>query len=160
MKMKHLQSYKVFESSENDEVENYLNDIFLDVQDINIPIKIETMTGFIQGIFKYMKEPLIYKITIGDKNRTPDAKTFQLKDVCDSILMAKSYMSEEGEINKVFKGKGYYLSKVKAKGASVFYRPMYNDDNILNNILSYEKGEAELFDEPLVSLEIEFKREG
>ena len=158
--MKHIKTYKVFESSENDEVKIYLSDIFLDMQDAGIPVKIESTSGVIQSIFKYMKEPLLYKIMIGDKNRTPDAKPFLLKDVCDSILMAKSYMSEEGDVNKVFKKNGYYLSKVKAKGASLFYRSMYNDDNILNNILSYEKGESELFDEPLVYLEIDFKKAG
>jgi hypothetical protein len=174
--MKHIKTYgkftdvhyQLFESSkEDDEVKDYLKDIFLEAQDMGLPVKIESMTGLIQGIFKYMKEPLLYRITIGDKERTPDAKPFYLKDVCESILMAKSYMSEEGEVNKVFKGKGYNLSKVKAKSASLLYvvlgssqRYMFDGDNILNNILSYEKGEGELFDEPIVSLEIDFKRKG
>jgi hypothetical protein len=70
--------------------------------------------------------------------------------------MAKSYMSEEGEVNKVFKGKGYHISKIKVKSASLRFSE--KDDYILNNILSYEKGEGELYNKPIVSLEIDFKR--
>jgi hypothetical protein len=36
--------------------------------------------------------------------------------------------------------------------------PIFTSESILNNILSYEKGEGELFDEPIVSLEIYLKR--
>ncbi len=156
--MKHIKTYQLFESSENDEIKNYLKDIFIEAQDMGLPVKIESMTGFIQGIFKYMKEPLLWRITIGDKERSPDATPFKLADVYDSILMAKSYMSEEGEINKVFKTIGYHISKIKVKGASDLFHDKSNDDYILNNILSYEKGEGELYNKPIVSIQIDFKR--
>lgn len=154
--MKHLKTYKLFESSEKGEIESYLKDIFLEAQDMGLPIKIESMNGLIQGIFKYMKEPLLWRITIGDNDRKPDATPFKLADVYDSILMARSYMSEEGEINKVFKTTGYHISKIKVKGASLFSD--LPDNYILNNILSYEKGEGELYNKPIVSIQIDFKR--
>lgn len=154
--MKHLKTYKLFESSEKGEIESYLKDIFLEAQDMGLPIKIESMNGLIQGIFKYMKEALLWRITIGDNDRKPDATPFKLADVYDSILMARSYMSEEGEINKVFKTTGYHISKIKVKGASLFSD--LPDNYILNNILSYEKGEGELYNKPIVSIQIDFKR--
>lgn len=154
--MKYLKTYQLFESSENDEIKEYLKDIFLEAQDMGLPIKIESTTGILQSLLKYMKEPLLWRITIGDNDRTPDATPFKLSDVYDSILMARSYMSEEGEINKVFKTTGYHISKIKVKGASDRFGE--KDDYILNNILSYEKGEGELYNKPIVSIQIDFKR--
>jgi hypothetical protein len=157
--MKHIKTYtKLFESSEDNQVKSYLKDIFIELEDTDIPVKIESTTGVLQSFLKYMKSPLLYTITIGTKSRrlSDVVKTFQLSDIYDSIQMAKSYMSEEGDVNKVFKG-GYFLSDIKGGSPGKYgdvetYGLLYGFD-------LYQNGHVDkLFDKPLTYLELSFKR--
>jgi hypothetical protein len=159
-RMKHIKTYKVFESSENDEVKEYLKDIFLDIQDKDIPVKIESTTGILQSFLKYMKEPLLYKITIGTKNNRlfENTKTFKLEDVIDSIQMAESYMSEQGDINKVFPGNGYFISVIRGGLPKYELGKIGINYGLLYNYNLYKEGKEELFDKQLTYLEIDFKR--
>jgi hypothetical protein len=151
--MKHLKTYtlyervsketKLFESS-SDEVEEYLNNIFLDVEDKDIELEIEgryISTLPVPGVLKTEKLDG-YKVMIGVKRN--DAKRFQLADVYDNIQMAKSYMSDEGFFIRRIRG----LSPDKYGELEVY--ELFVSCNL------YDNGKGELFEKPLVYLEVLF----
>ncbi len=146
--MKHIKTYKLFESS-SEEVKNYIKDIFLDIQDEEIEFDIEGR--WIRT--RDFEELTGYKVMIGDGSRRPGhhringVKTFKLKDVYDSIQMAKSYMSDEG----------FFL--VELKGMSPDKYGDIETYGLLYGFDLYQNGHVDkLFDKPLVYLEIDFRK--
>jgi len=132
---------KIFESEKSLNIKNCLNDIFLDVEDEGIEVNIED---------KYRRTPssdieelIGYKIIIGDVRILGEShKTFLLKDVYDSIKMAKDYMSDEG----------FFISEMIGERQQGHIETF----NLLYNFNLYEQGRSKLFDEPLTCLEIDF----
>jgi hypothetical protein len=142
--MKHIKTYKVFESS-SDEVKQYLNDIFLDLQDKEIE--------FVVNYTTYWGELDIYKVIIGDKNTNrnliysiePDTKLFYLSDIYDNIQMAKSYMTDEGfSLDNVRIQSPDEDGELRVYGLSAFNE--------------YGQGKGELGEQPITYLELKFSK--
>ncbi len=142
--MKYLSTYKLFESS-SEETKNYIKDIFLDAEDKEIEVYIEG-----RWIRTHDFEELTgYKIIIGKKIYSDygrSAKTFLLKDIYDSIQMAKSYMSDEG----------FFLSELRCGSLNKWGE--VETYGILYGFNLHEEGKCELFDKPIVYLEIDFRK--
>jgi len=148
--MKHIKTYKLFESS-SEEVKNYLKDIFLDVEDKEIEVDIDRR--YIRT--RDFEELTGYKIIIGDADtrrvngsiKIALGRYFLLKDVYDSIQMAKSYMSDEG----------FFLGELR--GGSINKYGEVETYGLLYGFDLYQNGHVDkLFDKPLVYLEIDFRK--
>jgi hypothetical protein len=141
---------KIFESEKSLNIKNCLNDIFLDVEDegieVNIEDKYRRTPNYLNNGFRTsdIEELIGYKIIIGDVRILGEShKTFLLKDVYDSIKMAKDYMSDEG----------FVISEMIGEHQQGH---IYEAFNLLYNFNLYEQGRSKLFDEPLTCLEIDF----
>ncbi len=149
--MKYLIKYKLFESS-SEEVKNYLYDIFLDIQDKEIEFDIDRRyirTTHHPTHPSSIEELTEYKIIIGKKIYSDlgrSAKTFLLKDVYDSIQMAKSYMSDEG----------FFLVELRCGSLNKWGE--VENFGLLYSFNLYEEGKCELVDKPLTYLEIDFRK--
>ena len=133
--MKHIKTYKIFESSENDEVKQYLEDIFLELED----------EGFDVGIVRWERFKVI--ISKFSTDGTSILERFKLKDVYDSIQMARSYMLD----------KGFFINELKGVLTN-----KYGQTEVVDSLLSscnlYEEGKGELFDKPIHYLEFKFNK--
>jgi hypothetical protein len=79
--MKYLKSYnKLFEST-YEEIEQYLKDIFLELQDVGFNVRIKNSTGKLP---KFLVE---YTVTLSNK-------VFKLSDIFELILTSESYMND------------------------------------------------------------------
>jgi hypothetical protein len=86
--MKHLKTYKIFESSEEEDIMSFLNDIFLELDDFNVDInKLPNFNVYSVSIYKTEKQSYF---SPNKSNR------FKLKDVLETILSADRYMKSEG----------------------------------------------------------------
>lgn len=86
--MKHLKTYKIFESSEEEDIMSFLNDIFLELDDFNVDInKLPNFDVYSVSIYKTEKQSYF---SPNKSNR------FKLKDVLETILSADRYMKSEG----------------------------------------------------------------
>ena len=151
--MKYLKTYKVFESS-SVKVKDYLGDIFLDIKDRGIEVDVDRR--YIRG--SDYEELTGYKVIIGDKSihrMNDSAKTFLMRDVYDSIQMAKSYIQ----------GEGFFLSDIRGGSPDKYggvenYGLLYGFNLYQNRHLdkSIFKPKYKLFDKPLVYLEIDFRK--
>jgi hypothetical protein len=143
--MKHLKTYKIFESSPEG-TKQYLKDIFLDIQDKGIEfvgISSSTSNGELHTC----------TVIIGDRKTSqfrarmePNTKTFLLADVYDSIQMAKSYMSDEG----------FFISEIRVQSPD-----KYGDFKVYSLLYSYnlyEEGKGKLFEKPITYLELKFNK--
>jgi hypothetical protein len=110
--MKHLTTYKLFES----EVTDYIKDIFLEVEDKGIYISVAEF-----NITKHLRKFIIY---IG--SNSSNYKLFKIEDVYDSIMMAKSYM--EDQKYNLFDMEGKVLSKSDSIVKYVLIDRFNNDD--------------------------------
>ena len=98
--MKHLKSYKIFESSEiqSEEIKSYLSQIFLELEDDGYEIDIEcqhfrsTASGAVY-YRTYIENPNLnsFKIKIGGKSVK--------EDILPAIETSINYMSNEGFVN-------------------------------------------------------------
>ena len=147
--MKHLKSYKIFESSDDsirayandidlyESVKDYLKDIFLELEDDEFDIDIEG---------RWMRTDEFEELT-GYEVKIKRSKTFLLEDIYDYILTCKSYLKDVGffitEIDGIIPGNNrqerYYLD----------YGGLHESDP--------EK--FKLFDKPLIRLEFKIRKE-
>jgi hypothetical protein len=142
--MKHLKSYKLFESSSED-IKQYLKDIFLELQDKGIE--------FVVSYTTYWGELDIYKVIIGDRNTNrnliysiePDTKLFYLSDIYDNIQMSKSYMTDEGfSLDNVRIQSPDEDGELRVYGLSAFNE--------------YGQGKGKLCEQPITYLELKFSK--
>ena len=114
--MKYIKTYKLFESSsDEEEIINYLKDIYLEVEDQDIYLEVEDqdIDVHITKEYSYYREVnndgenkevmKLYKIIVNIGkvmlNQYLDlefGRSFTLEEVYDTILTSKSYMSDEG----------------------------------------------------------------
>lgn len=89
--MRYLKSYKIFESS--DESEQWLKDIFLELEDEGYNINIKNSKGNFHSSAAMCST---YDVTISRE------KSFKLPDIFEIILTAESYMKDDGwYVNRV-----------------------------------------------------------
>jgi len=140
--MKHLKTYKIFESTEPN-IKEDIKDIFLELEDGGFDVKVES---------RYLRtfnteEHTGYNVKI--KIASIFVKTFLLEDVYEYILTCKSYLKEMGFSITEIKG----WAKVIKDGATILTGPETNiilDDNI--DLHESDPEENKLFDKPLMSL--------
>lgn len=142
--MKHLKTYKIFESTESN-IKEDIKDIFLELEDAGFDVKVDT-----RWLRTFNTEEHIgYLVKIKIASILGDVKTFLLEDVYEYILTCKSYLKEMGFFIDEIKG----WAKVIKDGATILTGPETNiilDDNI--NLHESDPEENKLFDKPLMSL--------
>ena len=153
--MKHIKTYKIFESTEPN-IKEDIKDIFLELEDEGFDVKVDT-----RWLRTFNTEEHIgYLITIkrgSTFNGTYVAmNTFLLEDVYEDILTLKSYIKEMGFFIDEIKG----WAKVVKDGATILTGPETNiilDDNI--DLHESDPEENKLFDKPLMSLAFTIRKE-
>jgi hypothetical protein len=142
--MKHIKTYKIFESTEPN-IKEDIKDIFLELEDAGFDVKVDT-----RWLRTFNTEEHIgYLVKIKIASILGDVKTFLLEDVYEDILTLKSYIKEMGFFIDEIKG----WAKVVKDGATILTGPETNiilDDNI--DLHESDPEENKLFDKPLMSL--------
>ena len=104
--MKHIKTYKLFESSSED-IKQYLSDIFLELEDEGYDVSIKDSTSNFHSSAAMGRE---YRVIISSaysglpgNHPIPDnityknsGKSFKLSDIFDLILTTDSYMNDNG----------------------------------------------------------------
>lgn len=145
--MKHIKTYKIFESSESN-IKEDIKDIFLELEDAGFDVKVDTRSRPQFRTFN-TEEHIGYLVKIKIASILGDVKTFLLEDVYEYILTCKSYLKEMGFSITEIKG----WAKVVKDGATILTGPETNiilDDNI--DLHESDPEENKLFDKPLMSL--------
>ena len=151
--MKHIKTYKIFESSESN-IKEDIKDIFLELEDAGFDVKVESRY---LRTFNTEEDRKVhghafhtgYNVKIKIASILGDVKTFLLEDVYEYILTCKSYLKEMGFSITEIKG----WAKVVKDGATILTGPETNiilDDNI--DLHESDPEENKLFDKPLMSL--------
>ena len=136
--MKYLKTYQLFESSENDEVEQYLKDIFLELEDEGFDVDIEG-----RWLRTYdTEEHTGYEVKI-KRN-----KTFLLEDVYELILTCKSYLKETG----------FFITEIAGNIPRNDRQERYGLDYGIG-LHESDPEKFKLFDKPLIRLEFKIRKE-
>lgn len=96
--MRHLKTYKIFESTEVDNLKEDIKDIFLELEDIGFTVNLSNSTT---------RFPFGLDLEIMNKSGAL-RKEFSLKEILDSIITLTSYLNDTD----------YYIQDVTAKGIS------------------------------------------
>ena len=96
--MKHIKTYKIFESTEVDNLKEDIKDIFLELEDIGFTVNLSNSTT---------RFPFGLDLEIMNKSGAL-RKEFSLKEILDSIITLTSYLNDTD----------YYIQDVTAKGIS------------------------------------------
>lgn len=96
--MKHIKNYKIFESTEVDNLKEDIKDIFLELEDIGFTVNLSNSTT---------RFPFGLDLEIMNKSGAL-RKEFSLKEILDSIITLTSYLNDTD----------YYIQDVTAKGIS------------------------------------------
>jgi hypothetical protein len=141
--MKHLKKYKLFESNES-EIRDYLNDIFLELEDAGFIVR----KGGLWIRTSNSEEHTGYEVEIEKIFTGFPIKTFLLKDVYECILTCKSYLKENG----------FFITDIKVVALGKYNTPeTYGlDYNISLHELNPEK--YKLFDKSLTCLEFKIRK--
>jgi len=142
--MKHIKTYKIFESSESN-IKEDIKDIFLELEDAGFDVKVESRNLRTLNT----EEHIGYLVKIKIASILGDVKTFLLEDVYEYILTCKSYLKEMGFSITEIRG----WAKVVKDGATILTGPETNiilDDNI--DLHESDPEENKLFDKPLMGL--------
>ena len=97
--MKYLLKYKIFESTKDDEVIGYINDIFQDLADEKLGFKIDvsrTPMSSIYGTSTTVRIRKVMWVRTGDISKSNHLK-FKWSDVSEFILRVINYLKGEGE---------------------------------------------------------------
>lgn len=130
--MRYLKSYKIFESS--DESEQWLKDIFLELEDEGYNINIKNSKGNFHSSAAMCST---YDVTISRE------KSFKLSDIFEIILTAESYMKDDG----------WYVNRVRFRSIhNIWFSLDKRDINKLRDINILRKEIHEI-----TYIEIEFK---
>jgi hypothetical protein len=161
--MRFIKTYKLFESSsEEEEIINYLKDIFLEIEDKDIDVNIikdystyrevTSSTKSDVGGTREVKKLNKIVVEIGLNRGRAQSRgikpvpTFLLEDVYETILTTKSYMSDEG----------FFISNIKVDSRNTrnqFHSVQYHYDLFdMRNSPNYK------ITRPIVYLELEFKK--
>ena len=97
--MKHIKTYKIFESTEVDNLKEDIKDIFLELEDIGFTVNLSNSTT---------RFPFGLDLEIMNKSGAL-RKEFSLKEILDSIITLTSYLNDTDY---------YYIQDVTAKGIS------------------------------------------
>ena len=97
--MRHIKTYKIFESTEVDNLKEDIKDIFLELEDIGFTVNLSNSTT---------RFPFGLDLEIMNKSGAL-RKEFSLKEILDSIITLTSYLNDTDY---------YYIQDVTAKGIS------------------------------------------
>lgn len=130
--MRYLKSYKIFESS--DESEQWLKDIFLELEDEGYNINIKNSKGNFHSSAAMCST---YDVTISRD------KSFKLPDIFEIILTAESYMKDDG----------WYVNRVRFR--SIHNKWFSLDKRDINKLRDINILRKEIHE--ITYIEIEFK---
>jgi hypothetical protein len=130
--MRYLKSYKIFESS--DESEQWLKDIFLELEDEGYNINIKNSKGNFHSSAAMCST---YDVTISRE------KSFKLPDIFEIILTAESYMKDDG----------WYVNRVRFR--SIHNKWFSLDKRDINKLRDINILRKEIHE--ITYIEIEFK---
>jgi hypothetical protein len=92
--MKYLKKYNKLNESSEEDIINYLKDIFLELEDIGFNVDIDKSKFFYNYSRLYYVN--IYKSEIQLVSSPDESIRFRIKDILEDILTADSYMAKEG----------------------------------------------------------------
>jgi len=130
--MRYLKSYKIFESS--DESEQWLKDIFLELEDEGYNINIKNSKGNFHSSAAMCST---YDVTISRE------KSFKLPDIFEIILTSESYMKDDG----------WYVNRVRFR--SIHNKWFSLDKRDINKLRDINILRKEIHE--ITYIEIEFK---
>lgn len=151
--MKHLKSYKLFESSDDairayaneidlyESTKDYLKDIFLELEDENFLIDIAG---------RWMRTSEFEELT-GYEVKIKRSKTFLLEDIYEYILACKSYLKEVG----------FFIAEIGGNVPSGPIETCYVERYGLDYGIGLHESDPEkykLFDKPLIRLEFTIRK--
>ena len=146
--MKHLKSYKIFESTETN-IREDIKDIFLELKDEGFEVYVAALNHLDPKEVTIKRGATFNGTYVG-------INTFLLEDVYEHILTCKSYLKEKGFTITNIKA----WAKVIKDGATILTGPETNF-NLDDNIALYESDpeENKLFDKPIIKLEFKIRKE-
>lgn len=131
--MRYLKKYNIFESSDFDELEEELRDIFIDFSDNGFDVLIKNTdisfcATYTVSIFDGTLPALLQK-----------NKTFKISDVIDFILRSSEYMDDSGwRINRIDYYSGTSYTKGSIKWGSLEVNKLDNiNPSVLNKDINY-----------------------
>lgn len=140
--MKHLKTYKIFESGPfvkiDTEIKDYLKDIFLDLEDEGFDVDIEGR--YLRTYNTEEHTGYVVKIKRG--------KTFLLTDVYEYILTCKSYLKEMG----------FFITEVNGNIPPNYRQERYGLDYSIG-LYESDPQKFKLFDKPLIKLDFLIRKE-
>jgi hypothetical protein len=142
--MKHLKTYQIFESNEEDRINNYLRDIFLELEDDGYNVEIDN---------RYIRTSEYEEFTgilvkIERKNFKFPVDTFLLENIYETILTCKSYLKETK----------FFITDISCIAIDGDRPYRYGlDYGIHLHELNPEK--YKLFNKPLINLELSIRKE-
>jgi len=92
--MKYLLKYKIFESTKDDEVIGYINDIFQDIADEKLGFKIDVHRSSTSTAVNIRKVKWVRR---DGRSLFSDHSKFKWSDVSEFILRTINYLKGEGE---------------------------------------------------------------
>jgi hypothetical protein len=145
--MKYLKTYQLFESSENDEVEQYLKDIFLELEDEGFDVDIEGRSDEPSDYERWLRTYDTEEHT-GYEVKIKRNKTFLLEDVYELILTCKSYLKETG----------FFITEIAGNIPRNDRQERYGLDYGIG-LHESDPEKFKLFDKPLIRLEFKIRKE-
>ena len=135
--MRYLKKYNIFESSDFDELEEELRDIFIDFSDNGFDVLIKNTKSNFSPDISFCAT---YTVSIFDGTLPAlkhKKKTFKISDVINSILTSGDYMSDNGwSINKIDYYSGTSFTKGVGDGIKWGSLELNKLDNINPSVLN------------------------
>lgn len=137
--MRYLKKYNIFESSDFDELEEELRDIFIDFSDNGFDVLIKNTKSNFSPDISFCAT---YTVSIFDGTLPAlrqKNKTFKISDVIDFILRSSEYMDDSGwRINRIDYYSGTSYTKGSIKWGSLEVNKLDNiNPSVLNKDINY-----------------------
>lgn len=137
--MRYLKKYNIFESSDFDELEEELRDIFIDFSDNGFDVLIKNTKSNFSPDISFCAT---YTVSIFDGTLPAllqKNKTFKISDVIDFILRSSEYMDDSGWcINRIDYYSGTSYTKGSIKWGSLEVNKLDNiNPSVLNKDINY-----------------------
>lgn len=137
--MKHIKAYKLFESTEVDNLKEDIKDIFLELEDIGFTVNLSN-------------RPLLRGLDLEIMNKSGALrKEFSLKEILDSIITLTSYLNDTD----------YYIQDVTAKGISDMGRELEKYIGFILNLdpnIDVQENNDKRFNTSLTYVELKIRK--
>ena len=160
--MKHLKTYKIFESDDTD-IEEMIKELFFELQDEGFDVEVETNYSSAYKLGNSKDKVFSYNVMIKkhwsdeenmltEYERENYGPQFVLRDVLDSIVMCSGYLKEHGY--QIWDVDGLVLNKM----GNYVVKDVAYISNLDPRINFQERGPEPLFDIEMVRLRLVIRK--